>query len=127
MFELKVFIILLLCSCALAVQVELFEHVYFGGKVFELDLVGKNCTSFDKKDLCYLQEGEEEGQEDVQVRECTSFEGMASSINTHDNCVVVFEEPDCKGASQEIKPNEGNHEDLDDSGWNDRIISIRLC
>lgn len=123
MFELKVSILLCLCSCALAIQVQLYEHSYFDGRAFELDLVGKNCTSFDKKDLCYFQEEEE----DVQVRECMSFEGLASSININDNCVVVFDEPDCKGDSTELKPGEGNHEELSEIGWNDRIISIRQC
>lgn len=122
MLKLKVLVLLCLCSWSLGAKVELFEHFYFDGRSFELDLIGQNCTSFDKKDWCYDLE-----QDDVKVRECGSFEGIASSINTHGGCVVVFDEPDCKGGSTEIRPNQGNHEDLQEMDWNDRIISIRQC
>ena len=122
MFSLKVFILLCLCSFSFAAKVELFEHSYFDGRSFELDLVDKNCTSFDKKDWCYFLE-----EEGVKVRECDNFEALSSSINTNGGCVVVFEEPDCKGASIELRPEQGNHEDLSEMEWNDRIVSIRKC
>ena len=122
MFKLTLLILFCLCSWSLAARVELFEHGYFDGRSFELDLVGKNCTSFDKKDWCYDRE-----EDDVKVRECDSFEGLASSINTHGGCVAIFDEPDCQGVSAMIRPGDGNHEDLQDINWNDRVVSIRQC
>lgn len=55
------------------------------------------------------------------------FNDRISSINTHGNCVDVFIDAGCKGATFRIGPGTTCHNNLGDCGLNDSVSSLRLC
>lgn len=68
--------------------------------------------------------------------ECYTFRShneRISSIDTHENCVVVWEHPNCAGESLRMFPGSPSHHDLSQIAmrgylsWDDEISSISPC
>lgn len=55
------------------------------------------------------------------------FNDRISSINTHGNCVTIYIESDCHGASFNVKPGSDCHSNLGQCGMNDKVSSLKLC
>lgn len=55
------------------------------------------------------------------------FNDRISSMNTHGNCVTVYIESNCHGASFNIKPGSECHRNFGDCGMNDKVSSLQLC
>ncbi|ODM91212.1 Protein PRY1 [Orchesella cincta] len=50
-----------------------------------------------------------------------------SSVDTHGNCIVVWEHGGCSGKSERIAPGTRSHNHLAAIGFNDQISSYQLC
>lgn len=57
----------------------------------------------------------------------TSFNKRISSINTHGNCVQIFEDYGCQGDYRTLSPGSQGHNNLGHAGFNDRTSSMQLC
>ncbi|CAL8116353.1 unnamed protein product [Orchesella dallaii] len=55
------------------------------------------------------------------------WDNRASSINTHHNCFVVYEQPLCSGRSERIAPGTPHHNYLEALGFDNQISSFQLC
>lgn len=51
----------------------------------------------------------------------------ASSIDTHDNCVVLYSEDECKGHSVVVAPGTSGHSDLDSVNFDNLLASLKPC
>lgn len=56
-----------------------------------------------------------------------AFNKRIGSINTHGNCVTLYEDWDCKGDNRKLQSGSEGHSDLKIIGFNDKTSSMRLC
>lgn len=57
----------------------------------------------------------------------SDFNDKASSIDTHNTCMTVFEHGDCQGRSFDYRPGNGHHANMVEDGFNDMISSVKAC
>ncbi|OXA41629.1 uncharacterized protein LOC110860159 [Folsomia candida] len=50
-----------------------------------------------------------------------------SSIDTKGGCIRVFDDSSCNGDSTYIYPGTPSHDNLEEIGWNDRIMACTSC
>lgn len=66
-----------------------------------------------------------------EVRHCRDLSSddmdKVSSINTNEECVILYAHEDCQGLQTVITPGIGNHGNLRERGFNDEARSIRVC
>lgn len=55
------------------------------------------------------------------------FDNEISSINTHGNCVILYDAHHCQGDTRTVEPGSPNHKYLGEVGFNDRARSLRKC
>lgn len=92
-----------LCERGDAEVVTYFQNAGFGGDQNTLDMTRGTCYNL------------------------SFFNDRMSSINTHGNCVTIYIESNCHGASFNIKPGTDCHSNLGQCGMNDKVSSLQLC
>ncbi len=114
-------------GCRTGWYVTLFEHKNHQGTKISI-FRANHRRNTDDLVVCEYFLGGRSGQ-----NVCTNFNKKLSSIDTHDNCVRVWEHKYCEGASITIAPGQGCHSNLQDCemrngiNWNDKISSISQC
>lgn len=56
-----------------------------------------------------------------------AWNDRASSINTNENCVIVFKDSDCHGQSTHLEPGTPFHHHLDGIDFDNSITSAQVC
>lgn len=56
-----------------------------------------------------------------------TFNDKASSIDTYNTCMRVFEHGNCQGRSFEYRPGNGYHFNMGQDGFNDVVSSVIAC
>jgi len=96
-------IILLSYSCH-AEQITFYEHSYYAGESITINQNGPGCANLPG-----------------------NWNDRVSSVNTHNNCITVWEHGGCSGRSERIAPGTPHHNHLAGLGINDEISSFQLC
>jgi hypothetical protein len=55
------------------------------------------------------------------------FNDRASSVDTHNSCMTVFEHGGCQGRHFNYSPGQGSHHRLTEQNLNDAVSSVRAC
>jgi len=91
------------------------------------------CHDSDAATVTYYQNAGFKGDQntiDISPGVCVNlqlFKNRVSSINTRGNCINVYIQAGCSGATARIAPGTGCHSNLGDCGMNDSVRSLRLC
>ncbi|CAH0388122.1 unnamed protein product [Bemisia tabaci] len=84
-----------------------------------------NATIY--KDADFKSQSQDlQGDQDC-VNVADDMADKASSINTHDNCVRIYEDVDCGGLSLEVKPGTASHFSLKNLHFDNMMSSIGPC
>ncbi len=51
----------------------------------------------------------------------------ASSINTYDNCVILYSRQECKGRHVKVGPGTDGHSHLSEVDFDDTLASLKSC
>lgn len=86
-----------------AAQVTYYADAFFQGAKRTVDLQPGQCHTLDE------------------------FDNQISSINTQNNCVIVFAGRNCRGEAVRIAPGTACHRHLGECGMNDRVSSMCPC
>jgi hypothetical protein len=102
LINVQLFIIIANSHC-----IEVFEHKDLKGK--KLDV----CIESNSK--CYHLN--------------SKWKNKVSSINTHNRCVVLYENNDCSGSHTKVAPGEigGDYNNLEESSFDDKTSSVSFC
>lgn len=51
----------------------------------------------------------------------------ASSINTYDNCVILYDRQECQGRHVKVAPGTDGHSHLSEVNFDDTLASLKSC
>lgn len=110
MFQSKQLLALFTLCCAIqsiqCLKVTFYRDIHHSGAAETFNLCSNDCVSLGTNE---------------------DWNDQFSSADTHNGCIIMFENNGCQGRSVRIEPGSPSHDNFNDLQMNDMVSSIKLC
>jgi len=96
-------------------KVDMYEHKDHTGQRLTVSGGPGDCVNVFYEQKCWDD------------KRCAHFNDATSSVNTHNTCVRLYDDKDCRGRSELFKPGTRCHFNFQECDFNDKVSSVGSC